>query len=529
MTPAPPTEPRLPTFSGLLLALAFPPFHLIAPAFLALAPLALWLERRAVDGSSGGEAFRGGLLTGVVAWGLLLHWIPLSLTGWSWMAVPAYLLLVTALAATTGGVAWAAHRMRTGAGVPVALGLPLAWIAGEFFRAHWPGPLAFPWLGLGVSLTGVPEWIGVAEVAGERGVGLWLALVAGLSAAALRSGLRLRSRAARLGAAAVVAVVVPAWGVARAHGLELRPAGRVAVVQPNVAQPLKSDVERVEAATVAALERAEDSLVRVALDVVVLPEALVPDPLDAPAGAGFRARLQDFSRRVGAPVVVGGLGRRPVDGALTNSVFLVDSAGLTAGRYDKRRLVPVVERLPLVPLPWFGEGFAGYVPGREWSVLRVGSTPAGTGEPLLLGAMVCYESTFPEVARNLRRAGADVLVNVTNDAWFGREPWYARTTALWQHPAHLVMRAVETRSGVVRAANTGISMIIDPVGRITLRTPLFEEAVAVGSVFTTGERTIWVRRGDVVGWGAFSITLMLVAWSLRNRVTMGRHVTPGGG
>ncbi len=107
-----------------------------------------------------------------------------------------------------------------------------------------------------------------------------------------------------------------------------------------------------------------------------------------------------------------------------------------------------------------------------------------------------------------------MLVNITNDAWYGREPWYARTTALWQHPAHMVMRAIENRMGVARAANTGISMFVDPVGRVYDATPLFQRDVRVDTVYTTDVRTFYTRFGDLVGNGsaAGALLLVLLAW-----------------
>jgi apolipoprotein N-acyltransferase len=126
--------------------------------------------------------------------------------------------------------------------------------------------------------------------------------------------------------------------------------------------------------------------------------------------------------------------------------------------------------------------------------------------------LVCYESSYPEASRRFRLEGADVLLNITNDAWYGREPLYARTTALWQHPAHMVMRAIENRVGVARAANTGISLFVDPVGRVYHATELFEADAHTDIVRTTDVVTYYTRFGDVVGNGsAFAALLVLLA------------------
>jgi len=126
------------------------------------------------------------------------------------------------------------------------------------------------------------------------------------------------------------------------------------------------------------------------------------------------------------------------------------------------------------------------------------------------GVLICYESIFAPHAREFRQRGVDFLVNMTNDAWYGREPWYARTAALWQHPAHMVMRAIENRVGVARAANTGISMFVDPLGRTYEETDLFTADVRVATVYTTDVTTLFTRWGDWLATGATLAALALL-------------------
>ena len=199
-----------------------------------------------------------------------------------------------------------------------------------------------------------------------------------------------------------------------------------------------------------------------------------------------------------------------------NSAFLVRADGLDDYRYDKRHLVPIVERAPLLPAAWVGgpEYFGSFAAGEGWPLAVVGSET--------FGVLICYESTFPGASRAFRRAGADVLVNITNDSWYGGEPRWARTLALWQHPAHLVMRAIENRSGVVRSANTGISMFVDPVGRVHEATELFQADVTVATVQTTDLVTFYTRHGDLVGAAAAAAALLLMLSSFG----MGRSLDP---
>ena len=429
--------------------------------------------------------------------------MPPALLGWSWIAVPGFLAVVAILAGLTGVVAVFAYGLRFAAGVPLFMALPLAWTAGEWIRANLPGTLAFSWLELGASLTAHPEWVGIAEVVGTRGVTFWLAMVSGLLATALIGGRRGKLVAA---AAAVCAVLaVPAWGILRADSLETHEVGTVAVVQPGVHRGTGEEPSVAREAVYAALDRLTPAVSTGRPDLVILPEAPLPDTFGTPGASAAIARLAEFSDAAGAPVLVGGLHASPGTARdVRNSIVMVERSGLTDYRYDKHHLVPVVERVPLIPFPGVSEGLAGYVPGRGWSVATI-------RPDLVAGAFVCYESAFQDVARRLTAAGADLLVNVTNDAWFTRWPPGSGSHAVWQHPAHLVMRAIETRRGVARAASTGLSFFVDPVGRIHDRTPLGQEAVTIGRVRSASGLTLFVRTGDVAGGLSMGVTMLLLA------------------
>ncbi|MCH2461375.1 MAG: apolipoprotein N-acyltransferase, partial [Gemmatimonadetes bacterium] len=187
--------------------------------------------------------------------------------------------------------------------------------------------------------------------------------------------------------------------------------------------------------------------------------------------------------------------------------FLIDGEGVTDYQYDNRYLVPFVERVPFLPVEWFDafRYFGGFGVGEGWPLAEVDGTK--------YGVLICYESSYPEASRRFRQEGAEVLVNITNDAWYGREPLYARTTALWQHPAHMVMRAIENRTGVVRAANTGISLFIDPRGHVYNETELFTSDVHIGIVETTDIQTFYTLYGDLVGGGSAVAALILLLGS----------------
>lgn len=498
----------LPVVSGLLLSLAFPPLHLLIPAFVGLVPLAVWIARLPEGREGRRAAARGGAVFGTVYFGIVLYWILVALIWFSKLAVLAYLATVVILAGLMALVCYTLFRSHRELGVPLWLALPVAWTFGEWFRAHLPQQLAFPWLGLGTSLTGYPELVGSAELVGARGITFWVAMTNGLLAALILA--TERRRRAGIAAALAVWVLVPAgWGIWRANTLEVRPAARVAVVQPNISEQTRVDREEGMDSAWAALEQILPAIEPGSVDLVVLPEVTIQDfPLARPR---IQDRMQRYSRDLAAPILFGAYGYEFIDDetAITfNSAFLARSDRLADYQYDKRFLVPVVERVPILSPSWFGDlrYFGGLGVGQGWPLAEV----AGVA----YGALICYESSYPEGSRRFRQEGADVLVNITNDSWYGRQPWWARTTALWQHPSHMVMRAIENRVGVARAANTGISMFIDPVGRTYSTLGLFQRGFRSDQVYTTDVVTLYTRTGDLVGSGSAMAALILLisAW-----------------
>ncbi len=526
----------LPALSALLAVMAFPPFHLLIPSFVALVPLAVWVADQNGDRDASGRVFKGGVWFGVLYFGLLLYWMPLALAPFTWWAVPTYLAVVAVLALGAGCFTWSLRRLTRRGGIPLWLALPLTWTALEWLRAEAPGGLAFPWLGLGTSLTGYPELVGAAELVGARGITLWLALLNGLMAETIRAargmpggmpggrpggGLGEGDRAwdgawdgarasLRWAASFALVLAVPAaWGYWRAATLPVRAVGEVAVVQPNVAAQFKLDGAVSNDSTEASLMRLlseGDGLTRTGPDLVVWPEMTFFGPIET--DRSLRERVLALSERWTVPVVFGAIGQSVTNETLIplNSAFLTRRDGRLAGfRYDKHRLVPLVEAVPFRRGGWKEEdgGVDSYGRGADW--------PLGTMEGgARFGTLICSESIYASHARRFRLAGADFFLNLTNDGWFGREPWYTRTAALWQHPAHLVMRTIEQRVGVARAANTGFSLFVDPLGHVYGRTELFEAVVSSETIYTSDVLTVYTRTGDVAGWAALLLTLGLL-------------------
>lgn len=527
-----PVVPALPLTSGVLLALSFPPLPTGVLSFVALAPFAVHLAELPPGRSGSLQAARSGVWTGVVFHALLLHWMAFALPGRPGLGAMAYLTAVAVLALGPALVGWIVHRGVHGAGVPLWLAVPLAWTTVEWLRAHLPGGLAFPWAGLALTLSEHPRALWLGAWTGELGVTFWIAAVGGLLAeAAVRARRRdghdtvpgdggtrrpaVPTRPARPALAALALAVLPP-AVRQPATAADGPTLRVAVVQTAVGPEVRRDPEQAARAMSRTLERLLPGLEPGSVDLVVLPETAFPLLLEAPEGRAYLLALRGHAARLGAHLLVGALkgGETPrTRERVHNSVFLVDRNGVRA-RYDKRRLVPGVESAPLLGRalpPAFGGGPA-YVQGRPRPPLAVGDVSLGT--------LVCYESAFAALARAQRRDGARVLVNVTNDGWFGgRIPG---TVARAQHAAHLVLRAVEGRVAVVRSANGGVSMVVEPSGRMGRRVaPAGAEAVAVVVVPLASGPTPFVVTGDLAGPTCALAAFVLLLASLRRSAAPG--------
>lgn len=500
----------VPAFSGLLLVMAFPPFRLALVSFIALTPLLFFIGQREGGPEGRWEATRGAMLAGLVYFGLTLYWLVIALIFYSLLAIPAYIGTVLVLVCFSGAFGWALHYVIHRTPVPLAVAAAALWTALEWVQGHL-SHLSFPWLGLGTSLAEWPVLAGAADLVGARGLTVWLAAVSGLAAQALlrrRAGKRLRPAVGLLAAAVVLVPIL--YGVWRDRTLELRPAARVAVVQPNIPEDMKMDARIAADTSLSALTALTLRVPRDSVDLVAWPEVAVPRLLDPPNRTQLSVYLQRLAGLVGAPILTGAYGVAYDEGDSTffNSAFIVTADSVARQRYDKIYLVPFVERIPFVDPDWF-EGLFGDI---RW----FGGLGRGTSsQPMALndatfGVLICYESIFAQLSREYRSRGADFLVNMTNDAWYGREEWYARTSALWQHPSHLVLRAIENRVGVARPANTGISMFVDPRGRPSDWTELFEPDIRIATVYTTDAETLFTRWGDWLATGTTLVALLLL-------------------
>jgi apolipoprotein N-acyltransferase len=508
--PNPLARPRLAwpflAASGALGALAYPDVGWWSLAWVWLVPTLSAAVARPPRG-----ALADGWLAGTAFFLVLLRWLDHTFREYSAIPWPLGWLPILALSAycglyvgaVAGAVAWLRGRLGTGWALAAA---PPLWVAGEWIRGRLMD--GFPWGLAGYSQHANLPVIQVAELGGVWAVSLLLVAVN----AALAGCLALGPRRALPGALAAAALVSGSlgfgWWALQAERDRAAPTVQVALIQPSVEQSLKWDPAR-HAEIMALYERltreaaAPGSGARPA--IVLWPETaatifLRGDPV-------LLDRLSRLAGELETPLLVGSLDRLPgPEGQFLNSAFFLTGQGIRA-KYDKIHLVPFGEYVPLSGLIGFVRGWAEFISdfaaGETYTLFPLPGAPFGT--------VICYEVIFPELFRGFVAGGARIMVNITNDAWFGR------TSGPWQHLGTLPLRAVEHRVAIARAANTGVSAFVDPTGRVAPVLGLFERGVLRASMPLRTRSTLYTRFGDWLAYLCLGLAAVAVGIALPRR------------
>ena len=482
--------------SGVLLFLSFPSFGHPAFAWIALLPLLVATARA----SSAIQAFRRGLLTGAVHFIGTIYWIPRVLEDFGGLS-PAvswgvHLLLVGYLALFPALFAVAIWMLCRRFGAAAVVAAPAVWVTSELGRIYlFTG---FPWELLGYSQTSVLWVAQLASVVGVLGVSALVASLSGSLAYLVLAGPR-RAGGVLAGTVALI-VVCLVFGNLRVQSDKWVDAGiplRVAVVQGNIAQNDKWDPalrDMILDKYLALTHRAVDE----GASLVVWPEAATPFAFQIDSRS---ERIRHLARERGVHLL---LGTTDViwddEPRYYNAAVLVDPGGATAGVYHKQHLVPFGEYVPMRDLLSFVsplvENVGGFSAGDAPVTLIMGDQA--------IGVAVCYEIIYPGLVRGFVTGGSRLLTTVTNDAWYGR------TAAPYQHFQQATMRAIEQGRFLVRAANTGISGVIDPYGRVIAQTALFQDDVLTTNVRLIDNLTLYTRYGDLLAFGCAIMTLALL-------------------
>ncbi len=474
----------------LLASAAFPSIDLEPLAWIGLVPLLL-----AARGLRPRRAFAVGWLGGLVFFLATTYWVAYTISNYTAvpmvLAVGILVIMASALACYHGafiaGVRWFEDR-----GLPALWLAPALWVTLEWLRSWFF--IGFPWAALGYSQYRYHDLVQMVEVTGVYGVSALLVLFNVVVAAVLRErGQRPVRLLPAMTVLTLLVVGLPLAGKWRVATLAREPpAGRlrVAIVQGNVEQNHKWDPAYQDDT----MTRYRDLTVEAAADgpaLVVWPETATPFFFQEPGPRRDEvlglAEKQGIHLLFGSPAV-----RRDRSGEIQelNRAYLVSPKGMEVATYDKMVLVPFGEYVPYRRVLFFVdrivEAVGTIVPGIHPTVFEVPSAR--------FGVLICYEDVFPRLTRRFIDGGADFLVNITNDAWYGP------TSAPHQHLAHATLRSIENRVPLVRAANTGISAIIAIDGRILWHGPLFEALQQTADIEWPGVRTFYTRFGDVFAW-----------------------------
>jgi len=516
-----PTRLALCVISGIALGVALPKFDINLLAWVAFVPLLY-----AVEGETMGRTFGYAWFQGLVCYVVSLYWIEFTLHHFAGvnpiLAAGPLVLLAAVMALFSGLAIWAAEFATVRLGLPICMTLPIAWPAVEWLRSFFP--IGFPWNLLGYTAYRNLELIQFAEVTGVYGVSALIVFFNAVVFIVLFGRHSRRVQTWSLGTLTALMLAVLVFGAIRMNGLESEtPAGkmRVAMVQGNIPQSIKWDPAFLDTSFNVYFEQTQQAA-RHHVDLVIWPEAAAaflfqPTTAYPPRFAGdavYRDRLLKLAADTDVPIPFGapalGVAADGEIGAY-NRAYLVSSRGKVVDYYDKIQLVPFGEYVPMRPL-------LGLLVNRI--VHGFGDMIAGTVQTLFpvkgaqVGVLICYESIFPDLTRRAVKRGADVLVNITNDAWYGK------SSAPYQLLAMTAMRAVETKVPIVRAANTGISAVIEADGRITASTPLFKRGTEIEDVSWRPRRTVYTIVGDLFSEICFVLMLVGVLLAiLRGRET----------
>lgn len=489
--------------TGLLLTAGFPSWNLYGASWIALIPLLI-----RIDGFSSRSACFFGFVAGFVHNLTTLYWITYVVTHYGNLPLvvsAAVLCLLCAYLALYPAVFFLAAQRWHASPALWIWGLPCLWIALEWLRAH--ALTGFPWANLGYTQTAVDPLLQTADIAGVYGVG-WLVVLVNTVLARLlkhRSGLR------HVVAAVLCCTVFVGYGLWRGHALrretpDASSAIHIALIQGNIDQSVKWDPTFQQKTLDIYRNLSEAALQENPLDLLVWPETAAPffyGLEEAPT-----RKFNEIATSLNTPILLGIPWLIP-DGTsprLQNRAVLFHPPEGIAAAYAKRHLVPFGEYVPLKRVLFFVEKLVAaagdFVPGEDPAVFPFKGTA--------LGVLICYEAIFPELARDEVRHGARFLVNLTNDAWFGR------TAAPYQHLEIARWRAVECRVPLVRCANTGISAVFDRTGKTLTSLPLDVTATAGAAIVPgPGDPTFFVRYGNLFPWVCTLTTLLCVVYGGR--------------
>ena len=494
--------------SAMLLILSFPNFDLEFLAWFAFVPLLVALEDKGCL-----RALVLGWITGFVSFLGILYWIIVAVhTYGNVPLIPSgliLLLLVAYLGLFFATFAFLHRLLQEHFGFHAIIFVPFLWVSLEHLRSFLL--TGFPWANVGHSQYLNLPFIQIADVAGVYGLSfviLWVNVTLYL---VLHQWTKKIFPYREIAISLVIVSGLLLYGSIQMRAVDRQaeqlPGLRVGLVQGNIDQSVKWD-ESFQRETLSIYERLSRKVSEHKPELIIWPETATPFFFQD--AKEYQPLILEIPEETHAFLLFGSPSYRFERGKANhyNSAYLVSTSGEITGKYDKIHLVPFGEYIPLSNLLFFigslGEGIGNFKPGREFFNF---SLPQGQ-----FGVLICFEIIFPDLCRRFVKRGANFLVTITNDAWFGK------TSAPYQHLSLATFRAVENRVFIARAANTGISAFIDPKGKIIKQGGLFTEEAMDGTIRLMNRRTFYTLYGDIFAWiCSISSAILIGSCFIQNR------------
>ena len=497
--------------SGLLIFLSFPKADMGFLIWIALVPLLYAIKDTDLPG-----AFRTGFVAGLVYNTGLIYWVAFVIVHYGhlpfYAGISVMLLLAIYLslypALFCAGVVY--FRRRGIRGVIIA---PLLWVSLDYLKAHLFS--GFPWEDLAYSQHGYLPMIQVGDITGIYGITFLIVFLNCIvydciNGSLFSSGSERKSLLSEIVIGFAFLSLVSGYGIYRIDNLkntiEHLDSINVSLIQGNIDQSVKWS-RKYQTDTMNIYRDMSVAASKPGMSLIVWPETAVPFCFQ---NYDDRSReVINTATKVNSWLLFGSLGyvREEGETSFRNSAYLISPEGAVSGRYDKTHLVPFGEYVPLRDILFFVdklvEGAGDFTPGEKITPFLMGDRE--------IGVLICYEAIFPEISREYCLKGADLLVNITNDAWYGN------TSAPYQHLTMAAFRAIENRTYMIRAANTGISAIVNPTGKIISGTNLFERTALNGTVKFTRQNTFYSRYGNIFACSCIAFLLIGFLISLRRK------------
>ena len=475
--------------SGVLFALAFPNAAIGWLIFIAPIPLFIILARA----TRARDAFLFGWLSQFTAWLIMVPWVVRVMSHYGGLPYVTGVLIFVAMCVVLGlygGIfGLLVYRIRPGDAFRRWLLIPLAWAAVEYARTYVL--TGFPWNLIAAAIVDYTPLAQFDRAAGPYALGVLILIPAAMIAWLIATRPRGMRVVAVVASVTILCFVWWATGVVAEKLIARQRVGPTyiaALLQPNISQEMRWDAKSLTE-IFQRMMTMTDTAIHAGASIVIWPESTVP--LSYSTTDFFRNGLESISHHSAVDIILGSVAEDPEEpNKIWNAAFLV-SGGKTIGHYDKIRLVPFGEYVPLRKMLFFAHKL----------VHEVGNFEFGTKETPLVGLLhygpaICYEIVFPQIPRTQVVHGADVLVTITNDAW------YDGTAAPRQHLNQARLRAIETDRFLLRAGTTGISAFVDPTGRIVEEIPMNRQGIIYARFQPRHTPTLYVRLGDWFAWMA---------------------------